>query len=505
LTAFPNCVALCAMQKIIRLFFSFVFLFAVLTASATVRLPVLFSDNMVLQRGKTVRIWGWADDGEKVTVHFRNQKKSTVAKNGKWCLELSSMKAGGPDVLQVTGENTIQLNNVLVGEVWICSGQSNMEFKLPRAFEADKDISTASNSQLRLFDVPNVKANDPLHDVKSTWSESTPGSASNFSAVAYYFGRDLQRSLGVPVGLIESDWGGSPAEVWMSEPALEKNPRYQKEILNRYAVSVKGYQTALAKSEKQKSKNAKAPRAPWKPSELYNGMIAPLIPYTFEGVIWYQGEANAGRAEQYRTLFPDLIRNWRDNWCEGNFPFLAVQLAPFKPIQKNPGESDWAELREAQLHTTKIMPNVGIAVITGLGEENNIHPTKKAPVGERLALAARGIAYHEKIVYSGPLYKKMKVKGDKAILSFDHVGSGLEARDGALKGFAICGPDKKFVWANAEIDGDKVVVSSPEVKNPVAVRYGWADFPVVNLWNKDGLPASPFRTDNFPMITASKE
>lgn len=493
------------MQKIFRFCLAAGFLFAVLSASATVRLPALFSDNMVLQRGKTVRVWGWADDGEKVTVNFRNQKKSTVAKNGKWCVELSSMKAGGPDVFQVTGQNTIQLTNVLVGEVWICSGQSNMEFKLNRSFEADKDISAASNSKLRFFVVPNVKANEPLHDVKSNWNVSSPESAADFSAVGYYFGRDLQKSLGVPVGLIQSDWGGSPAEVWMSEPTLENNPRYKKEILDRSVITQKGYQNSLDKLKKENTgKTKSAPRAPWKPSELYNGMIAPLIPYTIEGAIWYQGEANAPRASQYRTLFPDLIRNWRDNWCQGDFPFIAVQLAPFKPIQKDPGESDWAELREAQLNTTKILPNVGMAVITDIGEEHNIHPTKKVPVGERLAIAARAIAYHEKIVYSGPIYKKMKVKGDKAVLSFDYVGSGLEARGGALKGFAICGPDKKFVWANAEIVGNTVVVSSPNVKEPVAVRYGWADFPVVNLWNKDGLPASPFRTDNFPMITAPK-
>ena len=241
-------------------------------------------------------------------------------------------------------------------------------------------------------------------------------------------------------------------------------------------------------------------------------MIAPLISYAITGAIWYQGESNAGRAEQYRTLFADMIRNWRQDWDEGDFTFLAVQLAPYdkvkrrslEDITKAPGESDWAELREAQLLATKVLTNVGLAVITDVGEKDDIHPKKKEPVGARLALAARGIAYGEKIEYSGPVYASLKVEGDKAIISFDHADGGLEARGGELKGFAICGEDRKFVWAKADIDANKLIVSSPDVQKPVAVRYGWADYPMVNLWNKAGLPASPFRTDEFPMITAGK-
>jgi len=237
-------------------------------------------------------------------------------------------------------------------------------------------------------------------------------------------------------------------------------------------------------------------------------MIAPLIPYAIKGAIWYQGESNAGRAEQYRSLFADMIRNWRADWKEGDFTFLEVQLAPFNPIKDQPGDSTWAELREAQLLATKTLPKVGMAVITDVGDPKDIHPKKKQPVGARLALAARGIAYGENIVFSGPIYKSMKVDGNKAILSFDHVEGGLEARDGALKGFAICGDDHKFVWATAEIEGhgsrSRVVVSAPEVAHPVAVRFGWADCPVVNFWNHAGLPATPFRTDDFPMITAGK-
>lgn len=494
------------MRKNNLLFAAAVFFSSTILSFADVRLPALFSDNMVLQRDKTIPVWGWADDGETVTVTFQNQKVSTKAKDGKWRVNLSSLKTGGPDVFKVTGKNSIALTNVLVGEVWLCSGQSNMEFALKRAHESEPDIASSSNSALRFFQVPNVKSEKPLNDVKAYWTESNPETSSNFSAVAYYFGRDLQKTLGVPVGLIQSDWGGSPADAWVKEGLLEKNPLY-KEILDRRKTGEDDYKKALAKFEKEKATNPtnqiSAPRAPWKPSQLYNGMIAPLIPYAIQGVIWYQGESNAPRAHQYRSLFPDLIRNWRNDWAQGDFPFLLVQLAPFDRAGQQ--AESWAELREAQLNATKTLPKVGMAVTTDVGEETDIHPKNKKPVGERLAVAARKIAYGEKLVYSGPIYKMMKVKGDKIILSFDHIGSGLESRGGALQGFTICGADRKFSPANAQIEGDKIAVSSANVKKPIAVRYGWANFPVVNLWNKDGLPASPFRTDNFPMVTAVKE
>ncbi len=247
------------------------------------------------------------------------------------------------------------------------------------------------------------------------------------------------------------------------------------------------------------------PWPPWKPAELYNGMIAPLIPFSIKGAIWYQGESNAGRAQQYRSLFADMIKNWRRDWGQGDFTFLEVQLAPFMAIKDQPGESSWAELREAQELAAKVLPRVGLAVITDVGEEKDIHPRKKEPVGARLALAARGTAYGERIVYSGPTYKSLDVKRGEAILHFTNIGHGLEARGGELKGFAIAGEDKKFVWAKAEIKGKKIHVSGPAVPKPVAVRFGWADYPVVNLWNKDGLPASPFRTDDWPMLTAGKK
>ena len=468
-----------------------------------------------------VSVWGWADDGEKVTVTFRGKKSSTTAKGGKWMVKLSSQKAGGPDTLVVEGKNKIELKNVLVGEVWICSGQSNMEWPLSRSFEADKDIASAANPNLRLFTVPKLKADKPVDDVKASWQECNTDTVKNFSAVAYYFGRDLQKARGVPVGLVHTSWGGSPAEVWMREEVLAANPEYKRDILDPYPDQLKWYQAELAKWQKEteelkkegKQQTRGQPWAAWKPTELYNGMIAPLIPYAFKGAIWYQGESNAGRAWQYRTLFADMIRNWRSDWGEGDFSFLAVQLAPWDKARKRsveditaaPGDSDWAELREAQSLAAKVLPKVGLAVITDVGDKDDIHPTTKEPVGARLALLARGISYGEKIEYSGPAYKSMQVKDGKVIVTFDQADGGLESRGGRLRGFSICGKDKKFVWALADIDGNKIAVSNPQVEKPVAVRYGWADYPVVNLFNRGGLPASPFRTDNFPMTTAPKK
>ncbi len=485
---------------------------------ADVKLHGLFSDNMVLQRGAAVPIWGWADDGEDITVQFRSQKVTTKAKGGQWMVRLKKLKAGGPDELTVTGKNHITLKNVLVGEVWIASGQSNMEFPLKASFEAEKDIAASANPMIRLYTVPKLKADAPTNNVPASWLECESKTCPGFSAVAYYFARDLQKALQVPVGVIHTSWGGSPAEVWMSESVLASNPSYKAEILDSYAASRKTYEESLVRFEKEAAEAKEAgkpftkrrPGLGWKPTELYNGMIAPLIPYAINGAIWYQGESNAGRAWQYRTLFADMIQNWRRDWGQGDFTFLEVQLAPFMAIKAEPAESSWAELREAQVLATKTLPKVGIAVITDVGEEKDIHPKKKEPVGARLALAARAIAYGERIVYSGPAYKSMEVRDGKAILTFDSVGGGLQAREvsasgSALRGFSICGEDKKFVWAKAAIEGNKVVVSSPDVTKPVAVRYGWADFPVVNLWNKEGLPASPFRTDDFPMTTAPKK
>ncbi|MGI8785908.1 MAG: sialate O-acetylesterase [Acidobacteriota bacterium] len=477
-------------------------------ARAEVKLPALFSDHMVLQQDERVPIWGWAAEGEDVTVQFRGKKVRATARGGRWMAHLGKLRAGGPDNLTVSGSNTISISDVLVGEVWIASGQSNMEWALRRAHQPEQDIAAAADPQLRLFTVPKLKSDTPVNDVKSSWQLCTPETVAGFSAVAYYFARDLRKARGVPVGVIHTSWGGSPAEVWLSQENLASNPDYKSNILDAYPAAYKRYDESRVRYEKESAElksqgktPGNPPRAPWKPAELYNGMIAPLLPYAIAGAIWYQGESNASRAHQYRTLFPDMIANWRQAWGQKDFPFLAVQLAPFMKIKDQPAESDWAELREAQWLATRALPRVGLAVITDVGEENDIHPTKKAPVGARLALAARAIAYGEKVEYSGPVYKSMKIDGNRVVLSFDHVGGGLEARGGELRSFAIAGADGKFAWAAARIEGDRILVTSPEVSNPVAVRFGWADYPVVNLWNRAGLPAVPFRTDDFPMKT----
>ena len=485
-----------------------------LPSLAAVKLAPIFSENMVLQQGEAVPVWGWADEGEAITVKFRHQTLKTTARNLRWQVSLRALKPGSdPETFTVSSKSgTITYTNVVVGDVWVCSGQSNMEWSMGWSHDPAADIASATNTQIRLFNVGKNRSEAPTSIINSAWEVCSPKSIEGFSAVGYYFGRDLQKARNVPLGLIGTYWGGTPAEAWMSRPALEINPRYVKEILKPFPAVREKWRRDNEAYEKEKTEAAKAgtkleknpPWQPWGGYELYNGMIAPLLPYAICGVIWYQGESNAGRAEQYRTLFPDLIRNWRHDWNQPDLPFLCVQLAPFKEPKPAPADSDWAELREAQLLATKVLPNVGMAVITDVGDPKDIHPRKKQPVGERLALAARAIAYGEKIEYSGPLYRSMTITGAKVVLSFDHVSKGLEARDGVLKGFAICGDDRKFVWAEAEIVGETIVVSSSQVSKPVAVRFGWADCPEVNLWNKDGLPASPFRTDDFSLITAPK-
>ncbi len=433
------------------------------STSAAVKPNGLFSDNAVLQQGMRLPVWGTADTGEKVMVEFQGQKASTTASAGMWMVHLNPLKAGGPFTMKI---NDQEIKNLLVGEVWVCSGQSNMGFTLDRADNAQEAIGASKDPMLRLYTVPRA---NKLQELPKAWKESSAESAPAFSAVAYFFGKHLRQALKVPVGLINTSVGGTPIEQWTSSHALKSVPG--------------------------------APSGA-RSSNLYNGMVAPLIPYGIKGAIWYQGEANDSRAYAYRTLLPTMIEDWRKAWGQGDFPFLIVQLAPFGKVKRLPGS--WPELREAQLLTVQKAPKTGMAVIADIGTEDNIHPTIKEPVGERLTLAARAIAYGEKIPYSGPIYKSMKVDGNKAVLSFDHVNGGLVAKGGTLTGFTICGDGNKFVSAQAEIVGKNVIVTSPEVSKPVSVRYGWSDWMVVNLWNKAGLPASPFRTDDFKMITNLK-
>jgi sialate O-acetylesterase len=496
---------------------------------AEVKPHALIGDNMVLQQGMKVPIWGTADESEQVTVHFQDQEVTATTRDGRWLVRLENLKAGGPFEMTIRGSNTIQFKNVLVGEIWICSGQSNMEWPLHLTRDADKTMESSANPAIRLFTVAKRPAAVPLANVQGAWVECGPKTVGGFTAVGYFFGRDLQKALKVPVGLIHTSWGGTPAEAWTSRQALEAEPalkhlaeKQDRELheypqaLGRFAEEFSRYRETVARAAAAGQDLPSPPalpadpaRNPWGAATLYNGMIAPLVPYAIRGATWYQGESNAGRAYEYRTLLPAMIRSWRSAWKQGDFAFLIVQLAPFTKIVKEPTESDWAELREAQLLTAQTMPNTGLAVITDVGEEFDIHPRNKKPVGARLALAARAIAYGQKVLYSGPSYSGMRVDGNKIILSFKHVGSGLMAKDGPLTGFTLAGADHKFVQADAEIQGDKVIVSSPQVAQPVAVRFGWANYPVVNLWNKNSagkplLPASPFRTDDFPMTTGPK-
>lgn len=496
------------MNRFYQVSFAALFL-AASWARAEVKPNSLFSHNAVLQQGIAVPVWGSADDGERVTVKFQDQSVSATTSNGRWLVRLSPLKAGGPFTLTVVGRNTLNITNVLVGEVWLCSGQSNMEFPLGRAANGPAAVVGAADSQLRLFTVPRAAADTPKTDLTGGWKESAPTTATNFSAVAWFFGRDLRLTLKAPVGLIHSSVGGTPAEAWTSRATLEADPEL-RQILERYAETVNQYRPAEAEArhqqalekykeavERAKTQGRELPRPPRPPENplrtnkrpcgLYNAMIAPLEPYAMAGVIWYQGESNSGRAAEYRKLFPAMIGNWRQAWGQGVFPFLFVQIAPEKDMTP--------EIREAQLLTWQTVPRTGMAVTTDVGNETDIHPTQKEPVGTRLALAARAVAYGEKLEYSGPVYQSMKLEGNQARLRFTHTGRGLVAKDGPLKGFTLAGSDGNFIAATAIIDGDQVVVSCPTVSKPVAVRYGWAHTPDVNLFNQEGLPATPFRTD----------
>ncbi len=634
---------------------------------ANVRLPQIISDNMVLQRNTELKIWGWADKGEKVTVTFNEIKQTTKAgKDGTWAVLFPAMKEGGPYTILIKGRNEIKLTNIMLGDVWVCSGQSNMEWPLSLTRNAEEAIASASFPDMRLFQCPHNVQFAPVDDVTgNAWQLCTPETAAKFSAVGYYFGHYIHNDLNVPIGLLWTAWGGTVAETWISEESIRQfgdfnsnlqamkefdpdkvvakrkaqidsmmktfstdekglvddkavwadpdndvtrwksmdlpvlwesaglfgvdgmvwfrkefelpadvasdgltlylgpiddsdltwiNGKKVGETINRYnedriyqvppeilkpgknVIVVRVEDTGggggiWGKPEQMKivSESFNLSLAgPWKvrfnssdikvdmssfvgpnsfPTLLYNGMIHPFLNYPVKGAIWYQGESNAGRAYQYRTLLPLLINDWRKNWNNPEMPFLFVQLANYMKPPVEPGESEWAELREAQLMTLNL-PNTGMAVIIDIGEADDIHPKNKLDVGNRLALYALKIAYGKEIVYSGPIYKSMTVSGHKIFIEFNNTGSGLVCHDryGYVKGLSIAWKDHKFHWAKAYIENNKVVVYNDKVDNPVAVRYGWADNPDdVNLYNIEGLPASPFRTDDWPGITLNNK
>jgi sialate O-acetylesterase len=629
------------------------------TAFCNVRLPRLVSDNMVLQRDTDVKIWGWADKGENITVTFNGKTYTTTAdKDGKWMLSLSPSKAGGPYNMEIKAENEIILKNILIGDVWLCSGQSNMELDMETLKDKyPNEIANSDYSSIRQFEVPDKYYFDaPRDDVESgSWQPANPRTVLKFTAVGYFFAKELNKKYHVPIGLINASLGGSPAQSWMSEDALKpfpdyiatlekyKDPAYIKQVEDKDKAASDAWYGRINKEDKgiapgekpwfdptydasqwatmdvpgywadgplgnvkgvvwfrkeidvpasmagkparlwlgrivdgdetyfnakkigetgyewparkynipsdllKEGKNTIVVRVinssswarggfvmekpyelvgagqtidlkgpwqyklgvvsepiqpktfiQWQPVCLYNGEIAPLLNYVIKGIIWYQGEANTKNPLEYQTLFPALIANWRQKWDQGDFPFLFVQLASFMATKDQPSESSWAELREAQLKTLSV-PNTAMAVTIDIGEGADIHPLNKVDVGKRLALAAENLAYGEKdVVYSGPIYKSMAIDGNKITLTFTDTDGGLVAKGcSELKYFAIAGPDKKFVWAKAKIEDDKIIVWNDSIPNPVAVRYAWADNPdTANLYNKAGLPASPFRTDN---------
>lgn len=454
---------------------------------ADVTLPAVFSDGAVLQRDKPVPVWGKAAPGEAVKVSFRGQSVSTQADAlGRWSVALAPGAAGGPFELEVNG---LTLKNVLVGEVWIASGQSNMVWQVSRSLNAEKEIAASADAQLRFFKVANKVSPYPLDDVKGAWKEASPATTGDFCGVGYFFARHLREKLKVPVAVIQTSWGGTPGESWVSGAAMGSDPALIS-VFGDWAKAMEAYPAGLL----EKRQNLVGPEHQNLPGGLYNAMIAPLIPYAMRGVIWYQGEANGGRASRafvYRRLFPTLIQDWRRRWGQGDFPFLFVQLANYAKLASI---AAWPELREAQAMTLSLA-NTGMAVTIDIGEAQDIHPKNKQDVGLRLGLAARAIAYGEKLVHSGPSYRQSMREGGALRVWFDHTGGGLVAKDGSLKGFEVCQANGKCAAAEARIDGATVVVSSAEIAEPASVRYAWANDPVCNLYNAEGLPAVPFRSN----------
>jgi len=471
------------------------------SVSAEVKLPNVIGNDMVLQRDLPVPIWGWADKGEEVTVTFAGQSKTAKpGKNGKWMVKLSALKANSkPATLTIKGSNEIKLENILVGEVWICSGQSNMEWSIRSSMNAKEEIAASDHPGIRLFNVPGHKTHPKPQQrlaIPTEWKVCKPDTSANFSAVGYYFGRRLHKELGVPVGLVGSNWGGTRIEPWTTLAGFESVSELSKE------------------AEKVKSYKADTKVGGGSPSAIYNQMVHPLAPFAMRGGIWYQGESNGGEHMSYYHKKHALVNGWRKVFQNKDLAFYWVQLANFQNPGTNPAGGDgWAKIREAQTKALDI-PHTGMAVAIDLADAHNprdIHPRNKQDVGGRLAQWALHQTYDKKnLVPTGPLYTSHKVKGNMIHLSFDHVGKGLmvgkktkleptaEVKGGKLEHFSIAGEDKKWVWADAAIEGDTVVVSSKEVKKPVAVRYGFTMNPAnANLYNKDGIPALPFRTDDW--------
>jgi sialate O-acetylesterase len=502
-------------------------------ARADVSLNNMFGDHMVLQQGIPNKVWGRADPGESVTVSLGSQTQATTAgPDGSWHVMLDPVKEyGGPHTLTIKGKNTVTFTDVLIGEVWVCSGQSNMQWSVNQSNDPDLEKAAARFPNIRLITVPQVGTQEPQRNFNGQWTVCSPETVGNFSAVGYFFGRQLHQTLGVPVGLINNAWGGSAAEAWVKREKIAAHGKL-KAIHDRWAKLEAGYDAAKAEfetklaawkadAEKAKAEGKPAPQQPAnpdgqmkgnaRPGNIHAGVLTPSIGYGIRGAIWYQGEANVGRAHQYRELFPFMIKSWREEWGLGDFPFYWAQLADYMAEKPEPAESAWAELREAQTMTMKALPNTGEAVIIDIGEGKDIHPKNKQDVAKRLARWALAETYKvPAIPCRSPLYKSMEKQGGTIVLAFDNVDQNANAWrpfDVAEPiGFTIAGADKKFVAAKATILPDgRIAVMSEAVADPVAVRYAWADNPVCNMYSAAGLPLTPFRTDDFPGVTVGRD
>jgi sialate O-acetylesterase len=445
-------------------------------AHAEVRLPAIISNHMLVQADANPRIWGWASPGEKIEVKYPGKSLKTVADaNGEWHVFLGKIKAGTKFDLEITGTNSISVKDVLAGEVWVCAGQSNMEFHLSKAKNGNSELESHIWPQIRFFKVKMTPSVTPMNDVTGSWSVYSPQAAKDWSAVGYFFAKELTQQLERPIGMIESLRGGTAAQVWISQTALSSEDMVR---------SVQSPATASTSPFDAQS-------------ALFNGMINGITPYTVRGITWYQGESNVRQPELYKKLFPALIEDWRKHWEIPNLPFIFVQLPNF--AEGNPSGTEWAEMREAQTQAVQLK-NTAMVVTIDVGESQNKHPIDKQPVGHRLALNALDLVYHKKLPCTGPVLKSMKPLPGAIFCQFYNTDQGLRARNGAaLSGFQVCGADKRYVPAAGVIKGSTITLSSPEVAEPIAIRYAWANDPDANLENGLGLPAAPFRTDYQPL------
>ncbi|MEM1444904.1 MAG: sialate O-acetylesterase [Planctomycetota bacterium] len=492
------------------------------TATPTLQMPAVFGDHMVLQRNQPLPVWGKAEANAEVVVSLAQQEHIAVADQaGRWMATLEPVAAGGPHAMTVESNGQrLEFTDVHVGEVWLCSGQSNMDMRLRKVDDAEAEVAGATHEQLRLFRVERAIADEPSFDVDAQWAVCNPDDARNFSAVGYFLGEQLQQELGVPVGIIHTAYGGTPVEAWTPLASLAGNPETAP-IVARQERREKAYAEALAAYEQALAANTDLaegatpvpvpdeptpPTARYAPAGLYHAMLKPLAPYAIRGFAWYQGESNIWRSAQYEHTLTELIHAWRADWQDDTLPFGVVQLPSYALPPRVPrGEGSWPELREAQFRVAQKLPNVGLIVTTDVGDPTDIHPTAKRPVGERLARWALHAAYNQEVVPTGPMLIAHRIEGDKVILTFDHVGSGLTSLDGGeVNGFCVAGPDKKFRWAThiEIVDERTLAIGEAKVPNPQAVRYGWDDHvPWATLANSEGLPASPFRTDDWDRIT----